>query len=132
MGAARVLCYGGRSMNKILASVLLVFAACGGSKAAPQSPTGGPGEPMVDPTMPSWVPASCNAYHKAVVEALSCDAIEQGKRDEIRQAFDAASTTWKAEQDATPARVEEVGAACTSSGESVRAEITGKCLPASK
>ncbi len=116
-------------MKNLLVVFALVAAACGSSKSTAQSPTGGEGEPVVDPTMPSWAPASCSAYQKAVVQATACQAIEQGKRDEIQQAYDTASASWKAEQDATPARIEEVAAACSSSAESVQAETAGKCGP---
>ncbi|MDQ3370734.1 MAG: hypothetical protein M3680_35400 [Myxococcota bacterium] len=119
-------------MKNLLVVFALVIAACGGSKSTAQSPTGGPGDPAVDPTMPSWAPPSCSAYQKAVVQATACQAVEQTKRDEIQQAYDTASASWKAEQDATPERIEEVAAACASSAESVRAETVGNCGPTSE
>ena len=114
-------------MNKLLVVSALLLAACGSKSNASTSPTGGEGEPIVDPTIPSWAPKSCNAYHKAVVQALECEAIDQGKRDEIRTAFDTSSATWKAEKDASAARIEEVRVMCVNSTESVQADTVGKC-----
>ncbi len=110
----------------------LAVAACGGSKSNAESPTGGAGEPMVDPTVPSWTPPSCATYQKAVTQAIACDAIEQATRDSIQQAYDEASAAWKAEADASAERVAEVSASCTTSAESVQAELTGKCGPATE
>jgi hypothetical protein len=92
--------------------------------------TGGPGEPSVDPTIPSWAPKSCIAYHKAVVEALECAAIAQGKRDLIQKAFGTASEGWKAETNATPERIEQVRTGCERDTESVHADTEGKCAVA--
>ena len=116
-------------MKHLLVLSLLVFAACGSKSKSDTAPTGGPGEPIVDPTMPSWAPKSCNDYHKAVVQALECDAIDQGKQDEIRASYESSSAAWKAEQDANAERIEAIGAACVSSAESVRADTAGKCTP---
>lgn len=116
-------------MHKLLVTFVLLIAACGSKSTATTSPTGGPGEPIVDPTVPSWAPPSCIAYHKAVVQALDCAALDQAKQDEIRAAYDAASESWKAEQDADAARIAEVGAACESSTESVQAD-SAACMAA--
>ncbi len=113
-------------MTKLLLLVV-ALAACGGSKKADTSPVGGPGEPAIDPTVPSWAPASCTTYQKAVFQAINCDAMEQGKRDEIQTAYNSASESWKAENDADAARIAEVDASCTSSAESVRSAIGDLC-----
>jgi len=105
-----------------------MLAACGGKSSTTQSPTGGAGEPTVDPTVPSWLPQSCLAYHKAVVQAIDCQAVDQGKRDEIRTTFDATSASWKAEAEADKAKVDEIGATCTTATESVRTDIGEKCI----
>jgi len=117
-------------MKTLLASILLTLAACGGSNSstAAQSPTGGTGEPSVDPTVPSWLPESCLAYHKAVVQAVDCQAVDQRKRDEIQNTFGATSASWKAEQHTDKAKVDEIGATCTTATESVRADIGAKCI----
>jgi hypothetical protein len=89
--------------------------------------TGGPGQPSVDPTIPSWTPQSCIAYHQAVVEALGCEAISRGTRDDIQLEYGAASQRWKAETDATPQRINAVALACEASATSVHADSAGKC-----
>jgi hypothetical protein len=140
-------------MTKLLAVVALLFAACSDSTptaAATPPPTwgtgatspassdrasasnngltGGVGQPSVDPTMPSWAPKSCLAYHTAVVLALDCVAIDQIKRDEIGRAYGVASKGWKAEQDGTPTKIEQVSLACERSTASVNAASEGKCV----
>jgi hypothetical protein len=99
----------------------------GGSKPA-ESPTGGAGEPTVDPTVPSWLPESCIAYHKAVVQAINCEAVEQSKRDEIKQTFDATSVSWKQEPSGEQAQIDEIAASCVTTTESVRADIGERCI----
>lgn len=118
-------------MKTLLASILLTLAACGGGSkpsTVATSPAGGSDVPTVDPTVPSWLPQSCHAYHKAVVQALDCQAIDQGKRDEIQKAYGDASASWKAEQNASDVRVQEIGATCVTATESVRADIGQKCV----
>jgi hypothetical protein len=119
-------------MTKLLAMLLLSLAACGGSKPKDNSPVGGPGEPMIDPTVPSWAPASCTTYQKAVFQAINCDAMEKDKRDEIQTTYNSASESWKAEKDADAARIAEVDASCTSNAESVRASIGDLCSAEAK
>lgn len=114
-------------MKILFASILFTLAACGGGSKSTQSPTGGAGEPTVDPTVPSWLPESCLAYHKAVVQALDCQAVEQSKRDEIRSTFDATSVSWKAEAEADKAKIDEIGATCVTATASVRTDIDEKC-----
>ena len=115
-------------MKTLLASILLIFAACGGKSKSTESPTGGSNEPAVDPTVPSWLPQTCHAYQKAVVQAIACQAIDQTKRDDIQKTFDATSASWKTEDNADKARVEVVGANCVTATESVRADIGDKCV----
>lgn len=113
------------AMKSLVASMLLVLAACGGSSKSSTTP---PADDSVDPTVPSWLPASCIAYHKAVVQALDCAAVEQATRDRIKATFDETSVSWKAEEHASAARIEEVGAACTDATDAVRADIAGSCI----
>ena len=118
-------------MTRLLASIVLMLAACGGSSKSSttaQHPTGGTGEATVDPTVPSWVPESCIAYHRAVVQAINCQAVDQGKRDEIQRTFDATSATWKAEENADNAKVDQYSATCTATTETVRADIGTSCV----
>jgi hypothetical protein len=115
-------------MQKLLASIVLVVCACGGASKSSTGAQRPADEASVDPTVPSWLPPSCIAYHKAVVQAIDCQAVDQTKRDNIKNTFDATSVSWKAEQNADKARVDEIGATCTTSTESVRADIADKCI----
>lgn len=119
-------------MTKLFVILVVALAACGGSKSktdtAASSPVGGPGEPAIDPTIPSWAPKSCTTYQKAVFQAINCEAMDKGKRDEIQTTYNTASESWKAEKDADAARIAEVETSCTSSAESVRAAIGDLCV----
>lgn len=119
---------------KILVSLVAVcaLAACGGSKKSSSNPNGhsvAAGEAEVDPTVPSWTPQSCKDYQKAVFQATKCDALEQGKRDEIKSKYDTDAAAWKADQDVDDAKIATVGTECTASTESVRTAIGDKCVP---
>jgi hypothetical protein len=110
----------------------LVLAACGGSPKSPHptavaTETGGEGEPSVDPTVPSWAPTTCIAYHRAVVQALDCTAVEQSKRDAIKSKYDTDSEGWKT-ADATPAKIEEIKAYCATETDAVRGDIGTTCV----
>src|SRR4051812_34512859 len=115
-------------MKTLFASILLVVTACGGSPKSSSTTNQQSAESTVDPTVPSWLPPSCIAYHKAVVQAIDCKAVEQEKRDRIKTTFDQTSVSWKAEDNADKARVEQIGATCTTETESVRADIADKCI----
>jgi hypothetical protein len=120
-------------MTKLLATAALLFAACGGAtRSSPQTATttSGGTDHAVDPTVPSWTPKSCIAYHKVTIEALDCPAIEQSKRDQIERDYGEASQAWKREEDADKANVEQIALACERSSESVHAEIAGNCAKA--
>ncbi len=123
-------------MKNLLIVFGLVLAACGGgsSNSSSKTPkevvageTGGDGQPEVDPTVPSWAPQTCIAYHRAVVQALDCTAIEQGKRDAIKAKYETDAEGWKTVE-ATPAKVEEVKAYCETTTASVRADIGTTCV----
>ncbi|MDQ3338750.1 MAG: hypothetical protein M4D80_26590 [Myxococcota bacterium] len=117
-------------MIKLLVLVV-ALAACGGSKKDSSDPgtgSGMSGQTGVDPTVPSWTPDSCKAYQKAVFQAVNCEKMEKAKRDEIQASYDTAAASWKAEQNATEAKIAEVGQSCTSSTESVRAAIGDLCV----
>ena len=68
------------------------------------------------------------AYHKAVVQAIDCQAVDQRTRDEIQKSFDVTSARWKAEDNADKAKVDEIGAICTSETANVRVDIGEKCV----
>jgi hypothetical protein len=120
---------------KILVSLVAVcaLAACGGSKKSSSNPNDhSAGGAEVDRTVPSWTPESCMAYQKAVYQATECDAIEQGKRDEIKSKYDTDAAAWKADQNVDDAKIAAVKTECTASTESVRAAIGDKCVPPAK
>ncbi|MGE0395790.1 MAG: hypothetical protein AB7T06_03605 [Kofleriaceae bacterium] len=114
-------------MKTHFASILLLLIACGGSsKSSATTQPAGDTEP--DPTVPSWLPPSCIAYHKAVVQAIDCQAVEQDTRDRIRTTFDETSVGWKTEDNANEARIDEIAATCSTATDSVRADIADKCI----
>ena len=113
--------------SAMIIGMLLVLAACGGSPRSSTTARQEP-DPTVDPTVPSWLPQSCIAYHKAVVQAIDCKAVQQSKRDRIKTTFDEASVSWKAEDKIDAARVDEIGATCTTAVDSVRADIADQCV----
>lgn len=117
-------------MKTLLASMVLTFAACGGGSrsTAAQHPADQSGDASVDPTLPSWLPQSCLAYHKAVVQAVDCQAVDQATRDGIQKKFADASESWKAEQAVDKTKVDEVAASCTAATASVRADLGEKCI----
>lgn len=119
-------------MKNLCIALGLLVGACGGSSKPPAHPavateTGGDGQPEVDPTVPSWAPRSCIAYHRAVVQAIDCVAIDQGKRDAIKAKYETDSESWKVAE-ATPAKIDEVKAYCETETSSVRADIGTTCV----
>ncbi len=123
-------------MTALKIAFVLLVAACGGSKSnQPDTTMGGAGsadEAAVDPTIPSWSPKSCADYQKAVTQAIACDAMDQGERDQIQTTYDQDSTSWKAEQDATPERISAVETDCTDKTAAIRTALEGKCGPATE
>jgi hypothetical protein len=118
-------------MKKLLVVTALLISACGGSsKSTPKTAQQTADDSMLDPTLPSWAPKNCVAYHKVAVEAMDCTAIEQSRRDQIQQQYGDASTAWKAETNADNARVEEIAQVCDRSSAAVHAEIAGNCAEA--
>jgi hypothetical protein len=124
-----------QDMKHLVSFVAVVaLAACGGSKNSSTNPNdpsvaAGQADPAVDPTVPSWTPQSCKNYQKAVFQATKCDAIEQGKRDEIKSKYDTDAAAWKADQNVDDAKIAAVATECTATTESVRAAIGDKCVP---
>jgi hypothetical protein len=114
------------SLHRSLVGITLALgiAACGGGHAEPAHPS----DPA-DPTLPSWAPLSCAAYHKAVVQAGACMAIEQATRDSITTKYDAANTSWHALHDAPPGTIDQIQLLCVEDAKYVRAEIGDKCVP---
>lgn len=134
----RALGYYNGIMKNLFTLAFVLVAACGGSKKPdttnPNDPNvaAGSADPAVDPTVPSWAPQSCKDYQKAVFQAVECEALEQGKRDEIKSKYDTDAAAWKADQNVDDAKVASVGTECTASIEAVRAAIGDKCVPPAK
>ena len=93
--------------------------------STPDSP-----DPQVDPTLPSWAPKDCIAYHKAVVEAQGCEMIDQATRDGMRAKYEAADQSWRAMKNAEQGDIEKVRVACADDAKSVHEASDGKCSPA--
>jgi hypothetical protein len=55
-----------------------------------------------DPTLPSWAPNECKAYHDAVVRLAECDAVPQESRNVVKTQYDTDDARWKAMHDAPP------------------------------
>lgn len=124
-------------MTALKIAFVLFVAACGGSKSNQSDTMGGGGggsgdEATVDPTIPSWSPQSCVGYQKVVTQAIACDAMDQGERDQIQATYDQDSASWKAEQDATPERIAAVETDCTDKTAAIRTSLEGKCGPATE
>jgi hypothetical protein len=129
--SARRLLYQTR-MKMLLACVLVSLAACSHDSSAVQQPTmassGTPGaEEAVDPTLPSWAPRSCKAYHAAVVHLAGCTQVAQDVRDRVSAKYDADNKAWHDMQNATQADLDQVKLSCGDEAASVRAQLTNDC-----
>ena len=132
-------------MKSFLPALLLAFAttACSHHDPAPATPTPpdpsvaaaddpetDPNVPAVDPTMPSWSPRSCNAYHVAVLHILDCDQIEPTKRAQIKAQYDLDHATWQAMHDEPLDAIAQVRDACKASWRSLHDQYTAaQCIP---
>jgi arginine decarboxylase-like protein len=117
---------------KLALTLVIALAACGGkSSDSTTTPTSGSGDTaaddMVDPTLPSWAPRSCKAYHTVVVKAVDCTEMEQAARDEIKAKYEASNTAWHDLQDAKQEQIDQIGTACTADAQQLRGQAAGKC-----
>lgn len=112
---------------KTLLALALVLSACSHHSDAksPSGPTG-----MVDPTLPSWAPRSCAAYHVAVVEATECMEIDQGTRESIKTKYEAANTSWHDLHDTRQEVIDQISMLCTEDVKFVHEQGAGKCVAA--
>jgi hypothetical protein len=114
---------------------LVLAAACHGG--APQSPQ--PPEPVptaashddlaqlpADPTLPSWAPRECTAYHAAVVRLAECDAVPEETRNVVKTQYDTDDARWRAMHDRAPEQLEYVRDDCRAAYEDV--EARNACL----
>ncbi len=109
---------------KTLLALALVLAACSHNSdvKSPSGPTA-----MVDPTLPSWAPRSCAAYHVAVVEATDCLEIDQGIRESIKTKYEAANASWRELHDTRQEVIDQISMLCTEDVKYVHAQGEGKC-----
>lgn len=84
-------------------------------------------DPEVDPTLPSWAPASCARYHTAVVRFVGCETEDAARRQSVRERYDAEAKQWQAMHDLPQGAIDEVARKCSDSLESVRAQTAGSC-----
>jgi hypothetical protein len=115
--------------------LVLALAACGSSKKSNSATTTtvastGETEDIVDPTLPSWAPKSCNRYHTAVVKAHDCPELDQGTRDSIKAKYETQKTAWANLQNAEQAQIDQIGTECTEGTQAVQAQAAGKCVTA--
>lgn len=116
---------------KLAFALVIALAACGGKSSDSKNP-GSPGgtgdaDDMVDPTLPSWAPKSCKAYHTAVVKAFECNEIEQATRDDIKNKYEAANTSWHDLQDARQETIDQIQLLCAEDVKYVHSQADGKC-----
>jgi hypothetical protein len=121
-------------MKMLIACALFAVAACShDSKPAqePAQPTataGTPGaEDAVDPTLPSWAPHSCKAYHAAVIHLAGCTQVAQDVRDRVSAKYDADNKAWHDMQNASQTDLDQVKLACGDEAASVKAQLTNDC-----
>lgn len=117
---------------KLLTVLVLALAACGSSSKKSNTTTGGTGSDtaMVDPTLPSWAPKSCNVYHTEVVKAVDCSELDQATRDSIKAKYETQNTAWHNLQNAEQAQIDQIGTECTEETKAVQAQAAGKCVTA--
>ncbi|HEY6032919.1 MAG TPA: hypothetical protein VIV58_01635 [Kofleriaceae bacterium] len=124
-------------MKTLIACVLFSLTACSHDSQAVQQPAqptmteanaGTPGaEDAVDPTLPSWAPRSCKAYHAAVIHLAGCTQVAQDVRDKVSAKYDADNKAWHDMQNATQADLDQVKLSCGDEAASVKAQLTSDC-----
>lgn len=85
------------------------------------------GDDAVDPTLPSWAPHSCKAYHAAVVNLAGCTQVAQDVRDRVSAKYDADNKSWHDMQNASQTDLDQVKLSCGDEAASVKAQITNDC-----
>lgn len=119
----------------LLFAVLVSGAACSHHGAQPATPTTGSNaeaatDPDIDPTLPSWAPASCKGYHTNVVKLAACTDIGQDVRDKVAAKYDADNKSWQGLTNAQQSDLDQVKASCSDQAASVKAQMTGHCSAA--
>lgn len=116
-------------MTKLIACTLLAaVAACSHHDPAPKTTAQlTNNDTAIDPTMPSWAPQSCMAYHTAVVNYGACNDVDQATRDKVAAKYDADNKGWHDITNATQADLDRVKAQCSDAYTALQTEMTGKC-----
>ena len=120
-------------MKTLIACVLFSLTACSHDSQVkePAQPTtteaNAGGENAVDPTLPSWAPRSCKAYHAAVIHLVGCTQVAQDVRDKVSAKYDADNKAWHDMQNASQADLDQVKLACGDEAASVKAQLTNDC-----
>jgi hypothetical protein len=128
-------------MKTLIAAALFASLAFGCSHNAPATQEAQPA-PMtttegaqnaqaegVDPTLPSWAPKSCNAYHAAVVKFSHCGDIALDLRDKVAAKYDADTKSWHDMENAQQSDLDQVKVSCGDQQKSVSDQMTGHCAP---
>jgi hypothetical protein len=79
-----------------------------------------------DPTIPSWAPRECTAYHDAVVRFAECEAVSQESRNVVKTQYDTDNARWKALHDQPPEQLVYVRDDCRAAQRAVETKNT--CL----
>jgi hypothetical protein len=120
-------------MKTLIACALFAVAACShhSEPAEPTQPSAGAtataGDDAVDPTLPSWAPHSCKAYHAAVVNLVGCTQVAQDVRDRVSAKYEADNKSWHNMQNASQTDLDQVKLSCGDEAASVKAQITSDC-----
>jgi hypothetical protein len=113
---------------KLCLALVIALTACGGkSSDSTTTPVAHDDTHVVDPTLPSWAPKSCAEYHTAVVKAHDCNEIDQATRDDIKNKYEAANTSWHELRDAQQSTIDQINILCTDSVKYVSSQAEGKC-----
>jgi hypothetical protein len=127
-------------MKTLIASLLFAsVAACSHHDAEPATPgmmgsntneAATATDPEIDPTLPSWAPPSCRAYHTAVVKLAGCTEVAQDIRDKASAKYDADNKAWHDMKNAQQSDLDQVKASCTDQAASLKAQLTAPCAAA--
>ena len=126
-------------MKTLIASLLFAsVVACSHHDAEPAAPmmagsnteAATATDPDVDPTMPSWAPPSCKAYHTAVVKLAGCTDLAQDLRDKVSAKYDADNKAWHNLTNAQQSDLDQVKTSCSEQAASVKAQMTPSCAAA--
>ncbi len=108
--------------------VLTAATACSHDKKPANPSRGTTGEASAmgdtpDPTLPSWAPPSCKAYHVSVVKLSGCTAVPQADRDAATAKYDADTKAWHDMTNAQQADLDRVGGECATSDTALQAKL---------